>query len=236
MAKLSTLAVLSLGLLLSLVSAERPSQLAREEGALYVEDVLDKPIKLKVLKAGNAYSTLQGQRYLGTIRPGQEATLLAISDRAYRVRARAQQGPIAGWVGPGFFEKLAPEFVENLKKAAERKALVEELIANEEVALGMSSAEVVASLGEPTKRASKVTADGREMTLEYIEYDRVPQTSYIRNALGQIVRRTTYVKVESGRTTVMLKDDVVASIEESENNEARRRRGIIVPMPIDLFF
>ena len=208
------------------------SKLLREEGACYVEGLLEKPVKLRVLKSAPAYGTLQGKRYLGTLKPGQEVTLLAISDRAYRVRGKAQQGDIAGWAGPGFFKKLDDEFVANLKKAAERKAIVEDLIAKKEVALGMTGDEVLASLGKPTKRASELTAEATTETFDYIEYDRVPQTSYVRNAFGQLVRQTTYVKVEVGRLTVELKDNVVSSISESENNESRRDRGLTIPVPV----
>ena len=226
--------VLILSLSGSLQARDTSSKLIQEEGALYVENLLEKPIKLKVLKAAHAYGTLQGERYLGTLKPGQEVTLLAISDRAYRVRGKAQQGDIAGWAGPSFFKKLDPEFVSNLKKAAERKALVDELIANKEVALGMTGEEVLASLGKPTKRASELNAEGTSETLAYITYERVPQTSYVRNGYGQLVKKTTYVKVESGRLSVTLRDDVVASISESENNESRRDRGLTIPVPIIL--
>ena len=226
------LLVLILSLSVSLHGRDKPSKLIQEEGALYVESLLEKPIKLKVLKAANAYSTLKGERYLGTLKPGQEVTLLAISDRAYRVRGKAQQGDIAGWAGPTFFKKLDPEFVSNLKKAAERKALVDELIANKEVALGMTGEEVLASLGKPTKRASELNAEGTTETFDYITYERVPQTSYVRNGFGQVVKKTTYVKVETERLTVKLQDDIVASISESETNESRRDLGLTIPVPI----
>jgi hypothetical protein len=207
----------------------------REEGALYLEDLLEDPIKLKVLKPVNTYASLKGKRYLGTLRVGQEVTLVAVSERAYRVRGKAQQGQIVGWAGPAFFKKLAPDFVANLKKAAERKAMVADLIENEQVALGMTGEEVEASLGEPTKRSAKVTAEGKKETLEYITYDKVPQTSWARNAFGFLYKRTTYVKVEKSKLTITLNDDLVSGIEESETNEDRRDRGIIVPTPVHLY-
>lgn len=218
-----------------LIADDSSSTLSREPGAFYLDDVLEKPIKLEVLKPANAYDSLQGDRYLGTLRAGQDVTLLAISDRAYRVRGNAQQGQIAGWAGVGFFKKLDPEFVANLKKAAERQAIIEDLIAKEQVALGMTGAEVVAALGEPTKRSSKLTAEGKTDTLEYITYDRVPQTTYARNVLGQLYRTKTYVKVETGKVTITLSDDLVTSIAESEDNKDTRDRGLIVPAPVELY-
>ncbi len=224
--------VLSLGISRAEDSAAKPF---REEGALYLEDVLENPIKLKVIKPANTYSSLKGERYLGTLRVDQEVTLLAVSDRAYRVRGKAQQGQIAGWAGHAFFDKLAPDFVENLKKVAERKAVVADLIANEQVALGMTAEEVIASLGEPTKRSTKVTAEGKQDTLEYITYEKVPQESWARNAFGFLYKRTTYVKVETGKLSITLDNDLVLGIEESETNEDRRDRGIVVPTPVELY-
>ena len=233
---MATRSLITLAALLTLTGgllADRsPPKSSRDEGAFYLDGLLEEPIKLKVLKLAHAYTNLKGERYLGTLRTGQEVTLLAISDRAYRVRGKAQQGQIVGWAGPSFFEKLEPEFVENLKKAAGRKALVEDLIANKEVALGMTGEEVIAALGKPTKRSSKVTAEGKTDTFDYVTYDRVPQTTYARNGLGQVFRQTVYVKVEKGRVTIILKDDQVTSIAESEDNDDQRHRAIVVPGPV----
>ncbi len=231
---LPLLAVL-VGLLnLAQADLQPKSKLLREEGAIYLDDFLDKPLKLKVLKPANSYATLQGDRYLGTLRRGQEVTVLAISDRAYRVHGKAQQGDIAAWVGPAFLKQLKPEFIANLKKAAERKIIVDELIANEEVAMGMTTEEVLASLGKPTKRTSKVTKTGKTDTLEYIIYEKVPQTRYVRDAFGQLRRQTYYVKVETGRTTIEFENDVAISIAESETNQDRDDLRTI-PAPVLLF-
>jgi hypothetical protein len=220
----------------SSVSFGKESKLTREVGALYLEDFLDKPLTLKVRKAAKTYSSLKGEFYLGTLRPDQEVTVLAISDRAYRVRGKAQQGDVAGWAGMSFFTKLEPEFIANLELAAKRHKQVKELIANKQVALGMTADEVSTALGKPTKRASKVDENGKIDTLEYITYDRVPQTRYVRGLYGQPIRQTYYVKVEIGRITVELTSGIVASVTESENNGRGNKGAIkIIPAPVFLF-
>ncbi len=213
----------------------KDSNLTREEGALYLEDFLEKPLTLKVLKPAKTYSSLKGEFYLGTLRRDQEVTVLAISDRAYRVRGKAQQGDVAGWAGVSFFTKLEPEFVANLELAAKRHKLVAELIANKQVALGMTADEVSQALGKPTKRSSKVDSNGKVDTLEYITYDRVPQTRYVRGLYGQLVRQTYYVKVETGKVTVELKDGIVASVAESDDEGRGHGTIKIIPAPIYLF-
>ena len=80
--------------------------------------------------------------------------------------------------------------------------------------------------------ASELNTEGTTETLDYITYERVPQTSYVRNGFGQVVKKTTYVKVETGRLSVKLQDDIVASISESESNESRRDLGLTIPVPI----
>lgn len=207
------------------------TSLSREKGAIYLEDFVEKPIKLEVKKMVHAYSTLEGKRYLGTLAPGQKVTLIAVSDRAYRVRGKAQQGQIAGWVGHGYLEALETEFVENLQKAAERKKLVDELIANEEVALGMTLDEVQASLGKPTKTASRVDHEGKTDTFHYITYERVPQSNYVRGIDGRLYRQTTYIKVETGKVTIDFTDGLVTAISESEDHQ-RPRDLKILPVPI----
>ena len=212
---------------------QKKSKLVREKGAIYLEEFLSAPLKLKVLKAANAYSTVKGKRYLGTIRAGQTVTVLAVHDRAFRVRGIAQQGQIVGWIGPTFLEKTEPDFVENLKKAHARAVEVAELIARKEVALGMNMDEVEASLGRPTKKSSQVNKEGRTDTYEYISYKRVPQTHLTTDRFGRVYRSTTYLLVETGKVSIDFTDDVVVSISESERNPRDRIRA--VPAPIIVF-
>ena len=63
---------------------------------------------------------------------------VAISDRAYRVRGRATHGDVSGWVGTTFLKAPSDDFDETMRQVYERQQAVEELIANHEVALGMT--------------------------------------------------------------------------------------------------
>lgn len=210
------------------------SNLIQEEGAVYLEELLDKPIQLKVVKASPVYSSLQGKRWLGNLVPGGPATLLAISDKAYRIRARAQQGQVAGWVNRKAVDGIDDNLVKNLKKLYERELLVRDLVEKNQIAMGMTMGEVERSLGQPDNRTSKVDKGGRKDKVEYITYERVPQTVASSDRFGRLVQSTVYVKVPVGKLTIEFDDELVSSIEESEGDNVSGPIRV-VPPPIVLF-
>ncbi len=211
------------------------SSLIREDGAVYLEGLVKKEVKVRVTQAAPIYTTLGADRWLGNLFADQEVTLLAISEKAYKVRGRAKQGQVAGWVGKAMVEGLDDEFEENLAKLHERQVLVGELIDEQQVAMGMTQEEVMASLGEPTKRNAKVDKGGHTASFEYITYDRIPQATTARDAFGRLVQTTTYIEVETGKVIIGFEKGVVASIEESEGVDRQAGAVRIVPPPILLF-
>ncbi len=217
-----------------LVAQLGKSNLRQEEGAVYLEDLLEKPIQLKVVKSLPVYSSLKGKRWLGNLVPGGPATLLAISDRAYRIRARAQQGQVAGWVSPKAVQGIDDKMVQNLKKLYERELLVQDLVSKKQIAMGMTLGEVERSLGRPDNRTSKVDKEGRKDKVEYITYERVPQTVTRPDRFGRLFQSTVYVKVPVGKLTIEFEDELVSSIEESEGDNVSGPVKI-VPPPIVLF-
>ncbi|OYX14270.1 MAG: hypothetical protein B7Z16_14650, partial [Algoriphagus sp. 32-45-6] len=56
------------------------------------------------------------------------------------------------------------------------RKLVDELIQRKQVALGMTSQEVQASLGKPSRKSSKITAAGKQERLEYRDRMRAART------------------------------------------------------------
>lgn len=212
------------------------SELVKEEGAIYLEGMVDQEVLVRVATAAPAYVNLKGERWLGNLLPNQNAVLLAVSDKAYRVRAKAKQGQIAGWVSKAAVSGLPEGFEDNLRQYHERYVIVSELIKNKQIALGMTVAEVTASIGPPDKRQSTVNQGGRSDLLEFISYQRVPQTVMAVDALGQAVPVTRYVEVESGRISVEFANDVVTSISESEGlNYSNARLDVTVPPVVFLF-
>lgn len=192
------------------------SNLLPEKGAIYLEGMVSQEVKVRVNQAGPAYSSLAANRWLGNVQANQNAVLLAVSDRAYRIRARAQQGQIAGWVSKAIITGLPDGFEEKLVQFHQRYEMVKQLIDNQQVALGMTSEEVIASIGPPDTKSSQLDASGRKDTFQFISYTRTPQTVIIRDQFGFPTTGTQYVEVESGRVTIEFTDNLVTSISESE--------------------
>ena len=212
------------------------SELVKEDGAIYLEGMVDGEMSIRITAAAPVYVNLKGERWMGNLLPEQNGVLLAVSDKAYRVRAKAKQGQVAGWISKAAVKGIPEGFEENLRLYHERYLIVSELIENKQIALGMTVAEVTAALGPPDKRQSTLTNEGRSDSLEFISYQRVPQTVMSVDAFGQPVPVTRYLEVESGRISVAFSNDVVTSISESEGlNFSNARLDVTVPPLVFLF-
>ncbi|TDU66129.1 hypothetical protein EI77_03866 [Prosthecobacter fusiformis] len=233
---LLTLLVLSMAILASKapaqLSSRKSSLLAPEPGTMDVEDLLKRPVMLKVLQESPVYTRSTMEQAIGSMAPGTLVKLVGISDNGYRVRGRARHGDVSGWVRQPDLLSPDPNLVPNLKKLHQRQIEVQALIDAKQIALGMTSEEVHASLGKPNRKSSKVSASGREETLEYIVYDRIPQYNTGFDGLGRPVQTVVYIKVETGSMSVNLKGNVVESIEETKGNPLGTGGVKIVPGPI----
>jgi hypothetical protein len=203
----------------------------REPGAIYLEDFLEKPVRLATLAQAPIFYHSDMARYLGTLRKGQLVELQAVSENAYRIRGQAQQGQVAGWVDPKFLAPLKKEFLAALKQNADRLAEVNALIARNEVAINMTPQEVTASLGKPAKTTSRLDAKGRAEVWEFVKFERVPQSVTAYDNVGRLVTRTVYVKVPVGKLAVSFENNLVSSLEQTEGTFARDARVKIVAAP-----
>ena len=230
---MKTLPIFLAALLLCTAAHGAPTSgaVVREEGAIYLEDLLPKPVRLATLADTPIHYKIDLERYLGTLKKGQIVELQAVADGAYRVRGVAQQGQVAGWVDPKFLNPLKKDFLENLKQNAARRDEVNALIAKNEVAINMTTEEVMRSLGKPAKKSSHLDAKGREETWEFVKYERVPKETYGRDQLGNLVKTIVYVKVPVGKLAVSFADNLVASLEQTEGTLDRAAQVKIIPAP-----
>lgn len=211
------------------------SNLSREPGAVYFEDFLDQRVELLAIEQVPIYATAQRQRALGTLKKGRKVEIVAMTDKQYQIRGAALHGRVKGWVLPSALASLDEEFVANLRALYERQKIVRELIEEHQIALGMNIDEVLASMGKPSRKSSKLDKGGRRDIYEYITYERVPRYRTAHDRFGNVVQQLYYVKVESGRLSVSFDDGVVETIEEAEGNPLGSSGVRIVPFPIDLF-
>ena len=223
---------LLLTLLVSTVAHAAPSgAVIREAGAIYLEDVLKKPVHLVTTVAAPIHYQSDLGRYLGTLKKGQRVELQAVGEGAYRVRGMAQQGQVAGWVEPAALTPLRADFLAALKQNAARREEVLALVERNEVAINMTPEEVTTSLGKPAKTTSRLDAKGREETWEFVRYERVPQTVNGYDVNGRGVSRTVYVKVPAGKLAVIFSNSLVSALEQSESTAEGDGRVKIVSAP-----
>ena len=244
-----------LALIGAILGAEANSPIVREAGAIYLSDFEKDPLRLKVKRAAPCYFDAGLTRYAGTLRYPQELRVEAFKGNVCRIRGNAQQGGVAAWISVDELEALPENFLANLQKAEERRVMVNELIANNEVAIGMTEPEVSQSLGRPQKKSKRADKSGSQQVWEYIRYELVPQTVYgpgvnqtiinqpgtpnkpggtiVQTSTG-LTAATTYVKVPVGKLAVSFQDGIVESIDQTEGTLSGGQVSIVVP-PIDVY-
>jgi len=212
------------------------TSLPREPGAIYLEDLALKPVRLVTTANAQVSSKTADGNYLGVIPKGRAVELLAVADGLARVRGQAQQGGVSGWVELNTLTPLKAEFLDSLRQNAKRKAEVDAMIAKGEVALNMTPDEVNAALGKAQKKVSKLDAGGRKETWEFVRYARVPQETTGYDRFGRLITTTVYVKVPSGKLTVNFENNLVSSLEQSEGNTDVQAAPRIIPAPVLVAF
>lgn len=217
------------------IPSRNKSNLKREPGAIYLEDFSEDKVELLAIKQEPIYVSPQRKKAIGQLRKGKKVTLIAMINKQYLIRGMALHGQVKGWIFPSALQGLNKDFSDKLHALYERKKVVDELIKNKQIALGMNTGEVVESMGKPSRKNSKLDRGGRLDTYEYSTFERVAQYRFRRDSQGNLFRQKYYVKMETGKLSVTFKNDIVESIEETEGNPLGGGDLKIVPIPIELF-
>jgi hypothetical protein len=136
-----------------------------------------------------------------------------------------------GWVDADALEPLSLEQRAELDQRSQRRQTNRAAIARHEVLIGMTPAEVIAALGQPTERSRTATADGEEETWSFTAYrsESYTQTSYVG---GFAVTETLYRKVAVGTKQVVFRNGQVVAIRESQNAQQPEPAQVVVPVPV----
>ena len=187
---------------------------------------------LLVVKESTVFATKKGGRKLGTYPVDTKLRVLGMTDKGYKVKGKAKHSLVTGWVSPKNLASKQPKFVEELKQYYEREMEIRELIANKEVAIGMTIDEVEQSIGQPTKKESRITKDGRTGKWEFIKgKERKHYTNTVDPRTGQVFRRFSHVTIEEQeKLTIEFENNVVTAISSLENNSAGNIRIIVPPI------
>lgn len=199
----------------------------REEGVIYLSDLEMPPLRLKLKKPAPAFFGKNLEQFAGHLRFPQQVEVQAITPGAFRVRGNARQGQVLAWTAPEFLE-IPDGLVEKIEEAAERQRIVNDLIAANEVAIGMTLAEVKKSVGRPQKTTKRATEEGTEEVWEYIRYKNVPQQTIVNTPTGP-AQSIIYVRVPVGTLQVFCREGVVTALEQTEGTLVGARSSIVVP-------
>lgn len=210
----------------------RKSLLDSDPDVVYLEQTLKKPIELSVLKEVPVFSDKEGSLRLGMLKGNQMVRLEAITEKSYRVRGQGTRDGISGWVSPSAFSSTDPDYVANLKSLYKRQIQVQKLIADKQIAVGMTLDEVSLSRGKPTKTSLRKTATGQSGRWEFIEYEDVKNyVTEIDRTTGKTYQRLVSVtRVEKGKTAVEFENNVVSAVEENEDHQGGGVRIIVPPL------
>jgi len=210
----------------------RKSLLDSEPGVVYLEQASVKPLELKVIREAPVFSDKEGKHQLGTLAANQIARIEAITDKVYRVRGMGTRGGIAGWVAPWAFSPNDPEFAAKLKQFYERQIQVQELIAANQIACGMTMEEISRVLGKPTKTSSRKTEADETATWEYVRYEEVKHyITRIDPTTGTSYRQLSHItQEEKSRINVDFENQIATAIEESKDHSKKSPRIILQPL------
>jgi hypothetical protein len=211
---------------------EKKSNLDSDPEVVYLEQTLKKPIMLKVIREAPVYSDKDGNHRLGTLKADQMAKLEALSEKSYRVRGKGTRDGISGWVAPWAFSSTDPDFVAHLKLLYERQIQVQELIAAQAVAVGMTLDEVTLSLGKPTKTSVRSTGTTQTGRWEFIVFKDVKHyITRVDRTTGATFRQFSHItREETGKTAIEFENDLVTAVEQSEDNQGGNVKIIVPPL------
>ncbi len=209
----------------------RKSLLDSEPGVVYLEQASVKPLELKVIREAPVFSDKEGKHQLGTLAANQIARIEAITDKVYRVRGMGTRGGIAGWVAPWAFSPNDPEFAAKLKQFYDRQIQVQELIAANQIACGMTMEEISRVLGKPTKTSSRKTETGETATWEYVRYEEVKHyITRVDPTTGTPYRQLSHItQEEKSRINVDFENQIATAIEESKDHSKKSPRILLPP-------
>lgn len=211
---------------------ERKSLLNSDPEVVYLEEIVNPPIKLKVIKRAPVYADKEGNRRLGYLKANQTVDLEGMTSKVYRVRGQGTHNGIAGWVAPWAFSHHEEDFVAKLKKLYERQILVTEIIEANGIALGMTLDEVAQSRGKPSKTSVRRTTEGESGTWEFVDYDNVKHyITRIDPVSGQAFRQLSHItREEKGKSVIEFENGLVTALEETENNSGGGVKIVVPPL------
>ncbi len=174
------------------------------------------PLHLKVSRQASITSLRDSKKVIAQVLPGQTVEVVELGETQYSVKARTATAHAEGWIAADAMEAPPIELQEKLRQ---RRAQAEErrdLIERHEVAVGMTSAEVRASLGKPDRTTRSRTRLGDEEQWFYVNYKYTPHYVQQQKEAGPFNHTLSYGRVPTGHRIITFRQDQVVEISDDD--------------------
>lgn len=214
----------------------KKSGLNTDPDVIYVDEITPETLRFKVAKEYPVYLTKSGKQRIGTTKVGSVCELIGFNLKAFKIKGHAKHSRITGWVSPQALVCDDADFKAHFQKLYERQVIVKKLIAEKEIAIGMTPYEVEQVYGKPTKKSLRQTAKGSSGAYEYLTYENKEYFNTVIDPSTQQVYQTfSHAKNEvTERITIEFSDNAVSVIEREKDESASERSPRIVVGPLFL--
>jgi hypothetical protein len=207
-------------LLALLVAATVRAADVRDDNLVHLGEAHQPTLRLKVLHRTTISVSRDGVGVLGNLAEGQTVEVSELGENQYFVSAQVATGAVQGWVNAQALEAPPAELLAELRSRHEDADGHRRLISRHEVAVGMTRAEVRASLGKPDRTYRLRTRQGDQELWSYIIYQYVPYYSRKVDDTGVMRELVSYRREPSGRKSITFQGDQVADINDSQGEKA----------------
>jgi hypothetical protein len=203
----------------------------RYDDVLYLDKLNESPLRLKTLQRTPITFSRDSRSEMAHLAQSQTVTVVGVAEGKYYVDARIVTGPARGWVAADALESPPADLIETLRKRHERLVAHRALIARHEVALGMTTEEVRASLGKPERRTRIRTEAGEEEQWMYLTYRYLPYYTNYYDDKGVLRQLVYYRRVPAGHKTITFRGGEVVATADEENRGERAPEAVVIPVP-----
>lgn len=191
----------------------------RYDDVVYLDDSHETALHLKVLRRTPINFSREPQSLDAYLAEGQTVDVIGLGESQYYVSARIATGLTQGWVDAQSIEAPPAELLARLREHHDEAQARRKLIGQHEVAVGMTRADVRASLGKPDQIARVHTRQGDEEQWFYTTYQYVPVYTQYNDEIGRQRHVVSYHRQASGHKTVMFQNDQVAEIIDKQEEK-----------------
>ena len=191
----------------------------RYDDVIYLDDAHEPTLHLKVLRRTPINVSRDPQSLDAYLAEGQTVDVIGLGETQYYVSGRTATGLTEGWVDARSIEAPPSELLVRLREHHEEAQTRRKLIQQHEVAVGMTRADVRASLGKPDRITRVHTRQGDQEQWLYTTYQYTPLYTQYNDEIGRQRHVVSYHRQVSGHKTIMFQNNQVGEIVDEQEEK-----------------